>query len=146
MADTRRDLETALVELERLARDPQCRPDRHHARALLVPLGELLLAEGPNSVREAVERAREAGETLGEGWEEALRSELSLAAAEHVHAVDARYLALPNYDFAYTVRARERLEARLAAAAELDFELRGALRDGIRRADERLAPYLDQPE
>jgi len=146
MSDTGAELETALTELEALARDGKRRPDRYDARALLVPLGEVLLKEGPNPVKDEVERARRAGEALGEPWEEAVRAELSLAAAEHVHAVDARYLDLPNYDFAYTLQARERLEARLAAAAELDFELGDALRDGIRRADEKLAPYLEGRE
>ena len=140
------ELEEALSALEQLARDAQrgrpVRPDRYHARALLVPLGVLLRRDGAEELQAMLDRIRRVASALGEGWDEAARAELSLACAEHVHAVDPRYLDLSNYDFDYTLRARERLEARLLAAAELDIELPVGLLRSVRSADERLAPYV----
>lgn len=143
MSEPRTLLEEALSELEGL--DPVKRaPNRYHARALLVPLGELLRAG--QDVGAEVGRVRAASARLGESFEQAVTSEVSLACAEHVHAVDPRYLGLPNYDFEYTVRARARLEARLLAAATLRVEIPETLLTGVRLADERLAPYLqDRP-
>ena len=144
MNDLTQELEAAVASLEEIARSKKGRRvDRYDARALLVPLGLLLLERGSEAVADHVERIQAAAERLGEPWAEAIQGELSLAATEHVHAVDPRYLTLPNYDFAYTLEARRRLEARLVAAEELDVELPAALADGVRRADERLAPYLD---
>ncbi len=137
-------LEDAVIELEAFVGDPKKRrPDRYDARALLVPLGLLLLDAGDADagLSEVVERARDAGGRLGERWAEAVAGELSLACAEHVHAVDPRYLDLPNYDFEYTRRARRRLEARLRAATHLGLELPTALLGGVRAADERLAAH-----
>ena len=135
-ADTE-ELEQALAALTALER-AEARPDRHHARAVLVPLGRLA---GTEAAEPWLVRARRAGAGLGEGWIEAVRAELALACAEYVHAVDARYLDLPNYDFAYTFGARERLEARLLAARALALEPPATLLEGVRRADELLARY-----
>lgn len=139
------DVERALRTLEGLRRPKQRRPDRHDARALLVPLGLQLLSQGTRGLEEHLERIRSVGEALGAAWYDAVQDELSLAAGEHVQAVAPRFLDLPNYDFAYTLRARERLEARLVAAAELDLEIPAALARSIELADARLAPYLEGP-
>jgi hypothetical protein len=141
--DHRTVLTEALGELEELVTTPRRgRPNRYDARAVLISLGTLLRTEGPEACRSEVERARRTGEALGESWASAVLGELSLACAEHVHAVDPRYLDLPNYDFAYTLRARERLEARLVAAEALGHGAPTPLLDGVRRSDERLAPHL----
>ncbi len=139
-AEHTEELEQALAALAALER-AEARPDRHHARALLVPLGRLFGSGGTDAAEPWLARARRAGAGLGEAWIEAVRAELALACAEYVHAVDARYLELPNYDFAYTFGARERLEARLLAARALALEPPATLLEGVRRADELLARY-----
>ena len=85
------------------------------------------------------------GEATGDGWSEAVRAEVSLACAEHVHSVDPRYLDLPNYDLSYTRAARERLQARLAAAGALGIDVPETLLEGVRRADELLAERFGEP-
>ena len=60
MSEARKaELESALSDLAALAKREE-RPDRHHARALLVPLGELLHTDA--AATGTVERARAAGE------------------------------------------------------------------------------------
>lgn len=148
MTEDRRNLREAVLEaieaLETLEKG-RGRPNRYHARALLLPLGELLLSEGASTLDDLMERTRAVTDALGESWREAALGELALAAAEHIHAADPRYLGLENYDFAYTFRARERLEARLAAAGELDLSLPPGLQNEVRAADERLEPHLGRP-
>ena len=166
-AAQRAALEQALVELEAMPERPRPRrPDRYDARALLVPLGTLLGGSGApptlpdphgkagtassvvlnDELESAVTRAIAVGERLGNRWHEAVGAELSLACAEHVHAVDPRYLDLPNYDFEYTMRARERLEARLIAAERLDLTLPTGLLGGVRAADDRLRAHLSKED
>lgn len=140
----REAVEAALADLEGLVRE-QGRPNRYHARALLIPLGQLLLGEGAAAVAPELARARSLAGELGDPWREAALGELALAAAEHIHSADDRYLGLENYDFAYTFRARERLEARLLAAKELGLALPEQLQRGVEEADERLRPYLGGP-
>jgi hypothetical protein len=142
MTDDKNALETALAELEELAAR-KGRPDRYHARAVLVSLGEKF-REDPALARTWAERTRAAVLPIAAGWEEAVLSELSLACAEHVHVVDPRYLDLPNYDFDYTLRARENLESRLLAARALAFEIPPTLARGVDRADRLLAPYVER--
>jgi hypothetical protein len=134
------ELAAAVRALEELPR--KAKPHRHHARAVLVPLGVWVLAEGEAGAREGLERVRRAVARFGAAWEAAVRDELTLACTEHVQSIDARYLALPNYDLDYTLEARERLEARLAAARALGIELQAPLRDRVDRADRALADHL----
>ena len=152
-------LEAALAELQRDLRAKQP-VHRYHARALLVPLGELILAGEEAAARETdggprngapagedlaeawTARVREAVTPLEERWTAAASEELALACAEHVQGVDPRFLDHPGYDFVYTVRARERLEARLRACGALDVELPEGLLARVAEADARLAPYL----
>ena len=129
--------EEALAVLEQRAKAEE-QPDRYDLRALLVSLGSL--EEKPEG--EAWDRLARAVAALGESFERAAQDELSLACAEHVHAVDPRYLDLPNYDFDYTLAARERLAARLRAASWLGIAPSPALLAAVEAADERLAPYL----
>jgi hypothetical protein len=147
-------LEDALGHLEELAHAAEQRsrgetsraarsPTRYDARDVLVPLGTLLRTGDSEGIAESVERVRRAGATLGKAWNDAVRGELELACAEHIHAVDPRYLDLANYDFDYTLRARARLEARIVAATELGLELPAALLEGVSAADARLAPFID---
>lgn len=137
--DDRDALARAVTELEALARAGE-RPNRYHARAVLVPYGRLLLAHGEGALDAELEARLEAfAETLGQAWAEAIQAELSLACAEHVHAADPRYLGLSNYDWEYTLAARGRLEARLVAADRWDSPCPPALRAAVERADALLA-------
>lgn len=134
------ELDRALDALERLAR-ADGRPSRHEARAILVPLGTAL-AEGAKGTEARIARLRQAVERLRESWEAAVHEELSLACAEHVQAVDPRYLGLPDYDFDYTVGARARLQARLRAAEALGIEAPRPLWLQVEQADAVLKDYL----
>lgn len=122
---------------------------RYHARAVLVPLGEWTLrleedeTEDP-ALDEWAARVRKGVEPAEESWSRAVQEELSLASAEHVQAVDPRFLDHPRYDFTYTVNARTRLEARIRACQALDFEMPEGLLDRVAEADARLAPYLER--
>jgi len=140
--ESRGALEEALREVEALGKDGG-RADRHHARGLLVPLGELLDADA--DVATELERARSAVERLGASWPAALADELSLACAEHVHSVDPRYLSLPNYDWEYTLEARRRLEARIVACRALGFAFPDTLLESVHRADRTLAEHRGRP-
>jgi hypothetical protein len=136
------ELEEGLAELERICRAGRP-PTRYHARAVLVPLGRLLLeGEGPGT-RDGLERLRRAVEPTREAWEAAVEQELALAIAEHVLGVDPRHLGNPRFDFEYAVAARERLEARLSAALALDLAPSEESLDRIAAADRLLAPYLE---
>jgi len=131
------DLLRAIAVLEERVRRGEA-PDRYDLRALLVALGAS--TERPGG--ETWGRIHTAATALGAGFERAAVDELSLACAEHVHAVDPRYLDHPDYDFDYTLRARERLAFRLRAAAWLGLAAPESLRRAVEAADARLAPYL----
>ena len=121
------------------------RPNRFQVRALLLSLGTALLDEeqAPTTVvPEVVERVRALIAAYEDAWRTAVHDELALAVTEHVRSCDPSYLRLPNYDFPYTVEARERLEARLRAADELGLAADGLLLDQIEGADGILAPFL----
>jgi hypothetical protein len=118
--------------------------DHHAVRGILVPLGSLLL-EGEDVTRE-VERIQRIAVELKEKWRNALEFELKLAVSEHVLSVDLRYLSLPDYDFDYTVQARERLEARLLAAEVLGFPASDDHLARVQQADATLEPFLRSRE
>jgi hypothetical protein len=135
------ELDEALAELAKLAPKKR-KPTRFHARAVLIPLGRILLAEDRPAAKEAMKRLAAAVEPFREAWESAVQDELSLSCTEHVQGVDPRYLDHPRFDLEYVVSARERLEARLAAATELDLSPPEALLDRVAAADRLLEPYL----
>jgi hypothetical protein len=141
------DLEEALAAAEALYKDPRKpkRPTRFLARALLLPLGEMLLAD-PALATQALERIRAVVARDRDAWQAAVEEELTLAVTEHVRSCDPKALRLPRYDFPYTVAARHRLEARLRAAAELDLPASETLIDQVERADRILAPHLERPQ
>lgn len=137
----RKELDAALRELAALA--PKKRqPTRFHARAVLIPLGRILLEEGHAALRDPMKLLAATVEPLGGAWERAVQDELTLACTEHVQGVDPRYLEHPRFDIEYVVSARERLEARLAAASALDLSPPDALLDRVAAADRLLEPYL----
>ncbi len=124
-------------------------PDRYLARALLVALGERLVAceEGERSEPEleaVVERARALGDALGERWRRAAGLELELACAEHVHSADPRHIGRPDYDWGYTLEARGRLTARLVAARALGLRAPERLLEKVEAADRLLAEHLGE--
>jgi hypothetical protein len=135
----------ALAAADALHKDPRRprRPTHLLARAILVPLGESLL-EDPTAASPALERVRAIVARDVEGWQAAVDEELTLAGTEHVRSCDPKALKLPRYDFAYTIAARHRLEARLRAAADLDLPASETLLDQIERADRLLAPHLER--
>jgi cell division septum initiation protein DivIVA len=140
--DPRKDLEQAVAELKRRLGAKEV-PDRHLVRMALIALGRITIDEGEEAARAPAHDLASAAEAHAERWEEAFQSEMALAVAEHVHSVDPRYLEMPGYDFAYTIAARERLEARLRAADLLQLAVPEALLDQVATADERLAPHLE---
>ena len=104
-------LEEATRELERCIAAER-RPTRYEARDLLIPLGELLSKGESPQAEVFLERIAKAVATVPEIWSRAVFAELELACAEHVHAVDPRYLDHARYDFRYTVEARARFRGR----------------------------------
>ncbi len=141
MNDGEIDLEAALAELAAALRKKR-KPSRFHARAILVALGEQILVEDGARVTAGVARVAELVRELAADWEAVVREELELAATEFVRSVDPRFLSHPRYDFAYTVTARERLEARLSAAERLGIGPAEGLLEQVVEADELLAPHL----
>ena len=140
-ADPAARLDQALAELGRtLAK--RGKPTRYDARAILIALGELVLAGDTETVDRAVGRLEPLVAPEVEAWRRAVADELALAGTEHVQSVDPRWLDHPRYDFAYTVAARVDLEARLRAAERLDLAPNEDLLNRIARADALLAPYL----
>jgi len=142
MTTSRDDLNTAITELQRRKKDGEI-PDRLLARQALVALGRIALAEDDASAGTLVKSLQEACAAFEQRWEDAVNSEVSLAVNEHVQGVDPHYLDTPEYDFAYTIAARERLEARLRAVDLLGHAVDESLLDQIADADALLAPYLD---
>lgn len=128
----------ALSHLEALARRGG-RPIHLDVREIVLHLGGLVLAERAAEAERQLRRVGEVRRCLGAGIDAALESEYALACAEYVQSVDVRFLGIPNYDFEYVIRARERLEARFEAAALLGVELPGRLLEQVARADELLA-------
>ena len=89
-------------------------PTRHHARGILLGLGEALLENRLGDEAEAFARVAAWIARAPDAWRDAFVGEIALAATEHVRSADPRWLGNPKYDLAYTVEARHRLEARLA--------------------------------
>lgn len=134
------DLDAALAEIEgHTAKNRP--PTRHHARAVLMALGERLL-EGAPASEPAIERLSQVVRRFEVEWSQSVRDELVLACTEHIQSVDPRYLDHPRYDFEYTIAARARLEARLHAATRLDLRPSQELLNRVARADALLEPYL----
>jgi hypothetical protein len=142
MNDSQNDLQAAIDELVRRKKAKEV-PDRQLVRLALLALGRLIMDQGEADTRKAARELTAAAESHGERWTEAVASEMGLAVAEHVHSADPRYLDMPTYDFAYTIAARERLEARLQAATLLELPVAEGLLDQVSAADERLRPYLE---
>ncbi|MBK7875037.1 MAG: hypothetical protein IPJ77_04675 [Planctomycetes bacterium] len=131
----------ALIREAQAVRQPL---NRYHARAVLLPLGELLSAEDPAAGRSGVEELRRLIGPVRAGWRKAVEDELEMAITEFAMSIDQRYLARPDYDFAYTLEARRRISVRLAAARALEIELPAIGERALSIADREFAPYLDR--
>lgn len=140
----RRDTKDALAAFEKSLAGGRKTVDHHLVRAILVPLGFLI--EAGEDTGAELERLGALIERRRQAWENALRFELKLAVSEHVLSVDLRFLNRPDYDFDYTLRARDRLQARLTAADALDMPAPGALVKQVKQADAILEPYLRSRE
>ena len=130
--------------LKELARAcaPRQRIDRLHARAVLLAIGQRVLAEDEAGAGELGKRVLQITAPRAEDWERAVRDEILMAATEHVRSVDPRFLSRPDYDLHYTVEAREELEARLRGAELLGIEVSPSVLERIAAADRLLAPLL----
>ena len=139
------DVEKVFAEIEaQLAKTKK--PSRFQARAALLAIGMDLLAGNRARAASSAERMKAILARDPSGWEAAIGEELTLACTEHVRACDPRWLEHPRYDFQYTVAAREKLEARIAAAARLDLPASELLLDQVARADGLLEPHLRRRE
>jgi hypothetical protein len=134
-------LDASLADLERTVRKHKA-PTRHQARAVLLALGERLLAGPAEDVEPALRRLAGAVAPDEERWKRAVADELLLACTEFIQSVDPRWLDHPRYDFHYTVAARANLEARLRAAERLELSPEEDLLDRVARADALLEPHL----
>jgi hypothetical protein len=128
------ELDEALEDLEALSRKRGL-PTRHHARPILVALGEALEGGGTTEAGEVTRRLEKLPEAFQEAWLVAVRDEIAMAATEHVRSADPRYLVHPKYDFEYTLEARRRLGARMRAAEALRIAIDPALAASVKRAD-----------
>lgn len=137
------DVERVFAEIEAAKGK---KPSRFHARAALLVLGMDLLAGNRDRAASSIERMKAIVAGDPEGWLAAVEEELTLACTEHVRACDPRWLEHPRYDFHYTVAAREKLEARLAAAARIGLPASETLLDQVVRADGLLEPHLRRHE
>ena len=140
--DPEQALTEVLDELATLAKRRGAVPNHYHARDVLVALGRIVLERGDEAAAPWVPRLQGALEPFPEAFAEAAAAEIAQAAEEHVRSVDPRFLQHPRYDFAYTVAARERLEARFVAADLLGLEPDEALLERVAEADGVLEPYL----
>jgi len=143
--ESKTDLAGAIAALEELAKTPpkgRRSTDRYDVRPILIGLGDAILQGGPEGAQKALVQLASLAAKLGEEWASACESEVALACSEHINGVDARYLNHPKYDFKYTIRGRELLEARLIAARELGISVSASLMREVQAADERLVPFL----
>ena len=139
-------LESAIDDLEKIAKKKSPRPSRYHARDILIALGTLAASDLPFPKEEIVARLLKLTEPFTDSWQRAVDEELQLACAEFVTSVDEHYLKVVGYDFDYTTRARERLGARMLACELLSCEVAPKLTDQIERADLIYAPYRENHE
>ena len=139
-------LESAISNLEQLAKQKTPRPSRFHARDILIPLGSLLAGDYPLPRTDLREHFKQLTQPFAEYWERALAEEIQLATTEYVTSVDPRYLEMPNYDFDYTTSARKRLEARLSACDLLGHAIPEPLSQQITKADQIYQPFRDRYE
>lgn len=121
-------------------------PTRQHARGVLVGLGLAILEGRAGDEAESLARVATWIARAPDAWKAAFDSEIAMAATEHVRSADPRWIEKPEYDWAYVVDARHRLEARLACAEHLQVEVPEELLEAIARADAILAPYIERME
>lgn len=115
--------------------------ERGLVRPLLLELGALLEEQSGPEPQALIDRIQALLQPRAAEWSGHLRAELEQAAQEYDQCVDPRYLSRADYDLGYTLRARDRLRARLLAAAALGDRLPDELENRIRAADARLAPF-----
>jgi len=114
------------------------RPNRYHARAILLPLGAGLAAESAGVASAALKQIAAATLPVQEAWREAVEDEIEMAVTEFVHATDPRYLGRKDYDLAYTLEARARVEDRLRAVRALGLVPDPTMIRQLAQADQRL--------
>jgi hypothetical protein len=137
-----RDALRAALESLRTSAQKSRAPTRHQARDLLLALGAALRADDEveiDAASTALRSLEASSSSFRDRWRAAIADEITLACTEHVRSVDPRYLEHPQYDWEYTIAARERLELRLRAAAKLGFPAAAAQLAQVARADALLA-------
>jgi len=138
------ELEAALRSLEEVGTKMH-HPSHYLARDVLLALGRWMRESEPEGQEALLARARKAGHSLGQGWVEAVQTELSVACAEFVQSVDPRYLGVPGYDLEYTRASRARLEDRLRAATALGFTPVSRETELLAMADRVWTAHLGRP-
>jgi hypothetical protein len=136
-------LEHALSALRALSIQRKA-PTRHHARDLLLALGEAIRSGDEPRVERTLDDLRSIAPALGARWPAAVADELALACTEHVRSVDPRYLDHPQYDFEYTRSARDKLDLRLRAAERIRLPATAEWMSQVERADALLAEALQR--
>lgn len=128
------ELDRALSSLVALAERKRL-PTRHDARPILLEIGRLLGAGSSEALASAKRGLSAFPPAFAEAWSAAVREELSMAATEYVRSADPRYLGHAQYDWEYTIEARERLGWRLSAVQYLGITAGADLLSGIERVD-----------
>jgi hypothetical protein len=141
--EERSPLWSAIAGLRDLARKSKS-PTRHQARDLLLVLGAEIRTGDPREVEESIAALGRITPTFGDRWPMVVAEELALACTEHVRSVEPRFLDHPQYDFEYTLAARERLELRLCAAEKLGSPATPGWLAQVARADALLAASLER--
>jgi hypothetical protein len=137
------ELQEALAAIEALLRDKKS-PSRYEARALLLPLGALILEGEATGLSVTLGHVGSLIEPHKEEWSVAIADEMGLAGDEFCLSVNADYLKHPRYDFAYAATSREQLEQRIQAAEHLGFPVSEALLARIEESDVIFEPYLEK--
>ena len=136
------ELQQALTDMEALNKGGQA-PSRYDARALLLPLGALILEGEATGLSVTLGHIGSLIEEQAEAWSVAIADELGLAGDEFCLSINPDYLKHPRYDFAYAATSREQLEQRVQAAEHLGFPVSEVLLGRIQESDAIFEPFLE---
>lgn len=136
------ELQQALTDMEALNKAGQA-PSRYDARALLLPLGALILEGEATGLSVTLGHIGSLIEEQAEAWSVAIADELGLAGDEFCLSINPDYLKHPRYDFAYAATSREQLEQRVQAAEHLGFPVSEVLLGRIQESDAIFEPFLE---
>jgi hypothetical protein len=136
------ELQQALTDMEAINKEGRA-PSRYEARALLLPLGALILEGEATGLSVTLGHIGSLIEEQAEAWSVAIADELGLAGDEFCLSINPDYLKHPRYDFAYAATSREQLEQRVQAAEHLGFPVSEVLLGRIQESDAIFEPFLE---